>query len=189
MTRKEILDELKKVIAPYTTNKEMLDSINDQTDLIRDLKINSANLVDIIIDAEAKYQIEIDYDSADKMINVGTCIDFKNIEVFKGRITFGSDILFSISIINPEFIVSIVNSSENFENIGWGIKVIENSDPNYQSIAVREFLIDKLRTVLQFDNLIIDKNQHGIPIVIIGGGEEITIPVSLSHHHLLVAYS
>ncbi len=75
MTRKEILDELKKVIAPYTTNKEMLDSINDQTDLIRDLKINSANLVDIIIDAEAKYQIEIDYDSADKMINVGTCID------------------------------------------------------------------------------------------------------------------
>ncbi|MDB4902834.1 MAG: acyl carrier protein [Mucilaginibacter sp.] len=75
MTRKEILDELKKVIAPYTTNKEMLDSINDQTDLIKDLKINSANLVDIIIDAEAKYQIEIDYDSADKMINVGTCID------------------------------------------------------------------------------------------------------------------
>jgi acyl carrier protein len=75
MTRKEILDELKKVIAPYTTNKEMLDSINDQTDLIKDLKINSANLVDIIIDAEAKYQIEIDYDSADKMVNVGTCID------------------------------------------------------------------------------------------------------------------
>jgi acyl carrier protein len=75
MTRTEILDELKKVFAPYTTNKEMLDNINDQTDLIKDLKINSANLVDIIIDAEAKYQIEIDYDSADKMINVGTCID------------------------------------------------------------------------------------------------------------------
>ena len=75
MTRTEILNELKKVFAPYTTNKEMLDSINDQTDLIKDLKINSANLVDIIIDAEAKYQIEIDYDSADKMINVGTCID------------------------------------------------------------------------------------------------------------------
>ncbi|MCO5946796.1 acyl carrier protein [Mucilaginibacter flavidus] len=75
MTRTEILDELKKVIAPYTTNKEMLASINEQTDLIKDLKINSANLVDIIIDAEAKYDIEIDYDSADKMVNVGTCID------------------------------------------------------------------------------------------------------------------
>jgi acyl carrier protein len=78
MTREEILSELKKVIAPYTTNKEMLEGINDQTDLIKDLKINSANLVDIIIDAEAKYDIEIDYDSADKMVNVGTCIDVIN---------------------------------------------------------------------------------------------------------------
>lgn len=75
MTREEILSELKKVIAPYTTNKEMLEGINDDTDLIKDLKINSANLVDIIIDAEAKYDIEIDYDSADKMVNVGNCID------------------------------------------------------------------------------------------------------------------
>lgn len=75
MTREEILTELKSVFAPYTSNKEMLESINDQTDLITDLKINSANLVDIIIDAEARYNIEIDYDSADKMINVGSCID------------------------------------------------------------------------------------------------------------------
>ena len=75
MTREEILEVLKSVLAPYTTSKEMLAGINDQTDLIRDLKINSANLVDIIIDAESKYDIEIDYDSADKMVNVGTCID------------------------------------------------------------------------------------------------------------------
>jgi len=75
MTRQEILSELKRVVAPYTANKDLLESINDNTDLIKDLKINSANLVDIIIDAEARYDIEIDYDSADKMINVGTCID------------------------------------------------------------------------------------------------------------------
>ncbi|WP_426670212.1 acyl carrier protein [Mucilaginibacter sp. McL0603] len=75
MSREDTLNELKTVIAPYTINKEMLNSINDETDLIRDLKINSANLVDIIIDAEAKYDIEIDYDSADKMINVGSCLD------------------------------------------------------------------------------------------------------------------
>ncbi|MBS1531487.1 MAG: acyl carrier protein [Bacteroidetes bacterium] len=75
MTRQEILNELKGVVAPYTTNKEALNNLNDQTDLIADLKINSANLVDIIIDAEARYDIEIDYDSADKMLNVGSCID------------------------------------------------------------------------------------------------------------------
>jgi len=70
MDRREILEELKKVLAPYTENKEMLDGINEQTDLINDLKINSANLVDIIIDAEAKYNIEIDMDSSEKMIDV-----------------------------------------------------------------------------------------------------------------------
>jgi len=75
MDRKAILNELKKVIAPYTENKMLLDGINEDTDLIKDLKINSANLVDIIIDAESKYQIEIDFDAAEKMYNVGNCID------------------------------------------------------------------------------------------------------------------
>lgn len=75
MDRNTILIELKKVLAPYTVDKKALDSINDQTDLIKDLKINSANLVDIIIDSENKYQIEIDLDSAEKMSNVGNCID------------------------------------------------------------------------------------------------------------------
>jgi acyl carrier protein len=75
MNRTEILDELKKILAPYTIDKEQLAGINEDTDLIKDLKINSANLVDIIIDAEEKYNVEIDYDSAEKMINVGSCID------------------------------------------------------------------------------------------------------------------
>ena len=75
MTRSEILSELKIVFAPYTPDKEMLNSINENTDIIKDLKINSANLVDIIIDAESKYNIEIDNDSAETMVTVGTCIN------------------------------------------------------------------------------------------------------------------
>jgi len=75
MDRIAILSELKKVLAPYTEDKAMLEGINEQTDLIKDLKINSANLVDIIIDAESQYNIEIDFDAAEKMYNVGNCID------------------------------------------------------------------------------------------------------------------
>lgn len=75
MNRAEILDELKKILSPYTLDKEKLAGINEDTDLIKDLKINSANLVDIIIDAEEKYNVEIDYDDAEKMIRVGSCID------------------------------------------------------------------------------------------------------------------
>lgn len=75
MDRKEILNELKKVLVPYTEDKVILEGITEETDLIKDLKINSANLVDIIIDAEAQYNIEIDFDAAEKMYNVGNCID------------------------------------------------------------------------------------------------------------------
>jgi acyl carrier protein len=75
MDRRTILEELKKVLYPYTESKELLQNINDDTNLVKDLKINSANLVDIIIDAEAKYNIEIDFDSAEKIITVGNCID------------------------------------------------------------------------------------------------------------------
>jgi acyl carrier protein len=57
--RREIMEELKKVLKPYTEDKNLLSGLNEQTNLITDLKINSANLVDIIIDAESKYNIEI----------------------------------------------------------------------------------------------------------------------------------
>jgi acyl carrier protein len=75
MERRAILEELKKVFFPYTENKELLENIDEHTSLVRDLKINSASLVDIIIDAEAKYSIEIDFDSAEKIITVGDCVD------------------------------------------------------------------------------------------------------------------
>jgi acyl carrier protein len=75
MSRQEVLEELKTVLAPYTMDKEALKSMNDETEFIKDLKINSANLVDIIIDAEEKYNIEIDPDSAEKIHNAGSCID------------------------------------------------------------------------------------------------------------------
>lgn len=75
MSRQEILEGLKAVLGPYTMDKEALKAMNEETEFIKDLKINSANLVDIVIDAEDKYDIEIDPDSAEKIHNAGTCID------------------------------------------------------------------------------------------------------------------
>ena len=44
--------------------------MNEETDFINDLKVNSANLVDIVLDVEDKFDIEIDNDSMDRMLNV-----------------------------------------------------------------------------------------------------------------------
>jgi acyl carrier protein len=75
MSREEIFEELKKVLVPYTMDKAALASINGKTEFVRDLKINSANLIDIIIDAEDRYEIEVDPDSAEKIHDIDSCID------------------------------------------------------------------------------------------------------------------
>jgi acyl carrier protein len=74
MNKEQMIDDLKEIITPYTENKEALTSINEDTDFLVDLKINSANLVDIILDIEEKFNIEIDNDSMAKMLNVKATI-------------------------------------------------------------------------------------------------------------------
>ena len=44
MQHQEILDKLKEIISPYVPNKEMLESVTEETDLMKDLKINSQHL-------------------------------------------------------------------------------------------------------------------------------------------------
>ena len=67
--------DLKAIIEPYVQNKEALENLNEETDFINDLKINSAHLVDIVLDIEDKYDIEIDNDSMEKMLTVETALE------------------------------------------------------------------------------------------------------------------
>ena len=75
MTRKELITSLKKIIKPYSQNQQAFKNISEETDFINDLKINSANLVDIILDVEDEFGIEIDNESMEKMLSVKSAID------------------------------------------------------------------------------------------------------------------
>ena len=75
MTRKELITSLKKIIKPYSQNQQAFENISEGTDFINDLKINSANLVDIILDVEDEFGIEIDNKSMEKMLSVKSAID------------------------------------------------------------------------------------------------------------------
>lgn len=70
MNNEKLINELKEIITPYTENKAALETISEHTDFIVDLKINSANLVDVVLDIEEKFGIEIDNDSMTKMLTV-----------------------------------------------------------------------------------------------------------------------
>ena len=66
----EMLDRLKPIVATYAQNKAALETITEDTDFINDLKINSANLVDVVLDIEEEFDIEIDNESMEQMLNV-----------------------------------------------------------------------------------------------------------------------
>ena len=73
--REKKLADLKAIIQPYIQNQEAFDNLTEDTDFINDLKINSANLVDVVLDVEDKFDIEIDNDSMDKMLNVKAALE------------------------------------------------------------------------------------------------------------------
>lgn len=70
MNNEQLINDLKEIINPYTEEKEALEKIHTETDFLKDLKINSANLVDIVLDVEEKFGITIDNESMDKMLTL-----------------------------------------------------------------------------------------------------------------------
>ena len=75
MNKEQTFQELKSIIKPYTQNQEALEILTEDTDFINDLKINSANLVDVILDIEEKYNIVIDNESMERMVNVKAALE------------------------------------------------------------------------------------------------------------------
>jgi acyl carrier protein len=70
MSDKELLEKLKNIVTPYVQNKQGLENFNERTDFLNDLKINSANLVDVVLDVEDAFNIEIDNESMSEMLSV-----------------------------------------------------------------------------------------------------------------------
>lgn len=75
MNKQESIQELKNIVKPYILNQEAFDTLTEETDFITDLKINSANLVDVILDIEEKYNIVIDNESMERMVNVKSAME------------------------------------------------------------------------------------------------------------------
>jgi len=57
MNKQEIIEKLKSIVKPYIKNQEEFDNLTETTDFITDLQINSANLVDVILDIEEEFNI------------------------------------------------------------------------------------------------------------------------------------
>lgn len=76
-TREKVIEILQK----YTFNKSVWDHFTDDTNLIKDLKINSSRMVDIILDIEEVFQISISDEAIERVFTIGDVI--REIETLK----------------------------------------------------------------------------------------------------------
>ncbi|HMU11348.1 MAG TPA: acyl carrier protein [Ferruginibacter sp.] len=75
MTNEELIASLKEIVKPYVKDQEAFQHINENSDFLKDLKINSANLVDVILDIETAFDIIIDNESMEKMLTVKAAME------------------------------------------------------------------------------------------------------------------
>ena len=75
MNKKDLIEKLKTIVEPYVQDEEAFRNLSEESDFISDLKINSANLVDVVLDVEDAFDIEIDNESMEKMLNVSNAME------------------------------------------------------------------------------------------------------------------
>ncbi|RKS02823.1 MULTISPECIES: acyl carrier protein [unclassified Flavobacterium] len=75
MTKEDIIERLKTIVKPFVNNQEAFENLTEETDFITDLQINSANLVDIVLDVEDAFGIDIDNLAMEKMISIKATIE------------------------------------------------------------------------------------------------------------------
>lgn len=71
----EIFEKVKEIVSPYVKNKEALENATGETSFLGDLSINSARLVDIVIDFEDNFDIEVADEEADKIQTIQNAVD------------------------------------------------------------------------------------------------------------------
>jgi acyl carrier protein len=81
MEKTELLMKLKNIIQPYSNDEAAFNAMTEDSDFISDLKVNSANLVDIILDIEEAFDITIDNTEMERMMDVRTAV-----EIIKSKI-------------------------------------------------------------------------------------------------------
>ena len=78
MENEELINKLKAIISPYVQDEDAFAALSEDTDFVRDLKINSANLVDIILDIEDAFDIRLENEDMEKMLDVKAAMAIVN---------------------------------------------------------------------------------------------------------------
>jgi phosphopantetheinyl transferase (holo-ACP synthase) len=107
---------------------------------------------------------------------------------FYAGIVAGMPTLYSRTWIQDNVIITVVSEDQQFTDTRWGFSAIDSSTCAEQSAAVRTLALGELSSVVSRDDLRLEKDAAGCPIVL-AGDELLAIPISLAHHERFIAYS
>jgi len=74
MDQAEVMERVVKILTPWVKNEEALAHVSHETNILEDLKVNSARLVDVVIAFEDEFDIEIADEDVDKVNTVGDAV-------------------------------------------------------------------------------------------------------------------
>jgi acyl carrier protein len=74
MNEEQVYENVVKVISPFSKNADALAKVSRDTDILQDLQVNSARLVDIMLEFEDKFDIEVEDEAADNIRTVGDAV-------------------------------------------------------------------------------------------------------------------
>ena len=75
MDQSEVMERVVKILTPWVKNEDALASVSMETNILDDLKVNSARLVDVVIAFEDEFDIEIADEDVDSVNTVGDSVN------------------------------------------------------------------------------------------------------------------
>lgn len=74
MSEQQVFEKVVSIIKPFAKAPEVLASASMETSILKDLKVNSARLVDVVLEIEDAFEIEVKDEDADKVKTIGDAV-------------------------------------------------------------------------------------------------------------------
>ncbi|MBI2378273.1 MAG: acyl carrier protein [Deltaproteobacteria bacterium] len=74
MEEQQVFDRVVEILRPFAKNPSALASVSKDTSIMKDLKVNSARFVDVVLELEDHFGIAISDDDTDSVNTVGDAV-------------------------------------------------------------------------------------------------------------------
>jgi acyl carrier protein len=75
MSQEQVFEKVVSILKPFVKAPEALATIGMESSIVKDLKVNSARLVDVVLEIEDTFGIAIADSDADKVKTVGDAVN------------------------------------------------------------------------------------------------------------------